>query len=207
MWLYAGDPDANPGVKSGVQIGLRGWAPMSLSAAGDADRDGRVDLFARDADDEKLWLYRGHGDGTFGERTEYGRGYGTGNRPLLTGAGDADGNGIADVWATTNDGTGTLLFYAGKTNGAGDPVDGTRITVGPNGWNTIRAISERGISRRERRTSSGRVKGDVGNTLERVPHGPTPTSKRFEGGPDTPAGQAFAADAGGQLPQLAALPG
>ncbi|MCY0929226.1 FG-GAP-like repeat-containing protein [Streptomyces sp. H27-H1] len=140
LWLYAGDPAANPGVKPGVQIGLRGWSPMSLSAAGDTDHDGRVDLFARDANDEKLWLYRGHGDGTFGERTEYGHGYGTGNRPLLAGAGDADGNGVADLWATTNEGTGTLMFYAGETNGAGDPVDGTRTTVGSSGWNTIRAI-------------------------------------------------------------------
>ncbi|MFD5147979.1 FG-GAP-like repeat-containing protein [Streptomyces sp. NPDC058401] len=141
LWLYAGDPAANPGVTSGVQIGLRGWSPMSLSAAGDADHDGKADLFARDANDEKLWLYRGRGDGTFGERTEYGHGYGTGSRPLLAGAGDADGNGIADLWATTNEGTGTLMFYAGETNGAGDPVDGTRTTVGASGWNTIRAIS------------------------------------------------------------------
>lgn len=142
LWLYAGDPGAaaGAGVKSGVQIGLRGWSPMSLSAAGDADHDGRVDLFARDANDEKLWLYRGRGDGTFGERTEYGHGYGTGNRPLLAGAGDADGNGVADLWATTNEGTGTLLFYAGETNGAGNPVDGPRTTVGLSGWNTIRAI-------------------------------------------------------------------
>ncbi|MFD9304688.1 FG-GAP-like repeat-containing protein [Streptomyces sp. NPDC060048] len=141
LWLYAGNPAANPGVKSGVQIGLRGWSPMSLSAAGDADHDGHADLFARDANDEKLWLYRGHGDGTFGERTEYGHGYGTVNRPLLAGAGDTDGNGVADLWATTNEGTGTLMFYAGETNGAGNPVDGTRTTVGPSGWNTIRAIS------------------------------------------------------------------
>ncbi|CAM5536858.1 hypothetical protein SAVIM338S_04224 [Streptomyces avidinii] len=141
LWLYAGDPAANPGVKSGVRIGLRGWSPMSLSAAGDADHDGRVDLFARDANDEKLWLYRGRGDGTFGERTEYGHGYGTGSRPLLAGAGDADGNGVADLWATTSEGTGTLMFYAGETNSAGNPVDGNRTTVGLSGWNTIRAIS------------------------------------------------------------------
>ncbi|MET9469180.1 FG-GAP-like repeat-containing protein [Streptomyces sp. NPDC006544] len=140
LWLYAGNPAANPGVKSGVQIGLRGWAPMNLSAAGDADHDGRADLFARDTNDDRLWLYRGHGDGTFGERTEYGHGYGSVNRPLLAGAGDADGNGVADLWATTNEGTGTLLFYAGGTNGAGEPVDGTRTTVGQSGWSTIRAI-------------------------------------------------------------------
>lgn len=141
LWLYAGNPAAKPSVKAGVQIGLRGWAPMSLSAAGDADHDGRVDLFARDANDQQLWLYRGQGDGTFGARTEYGHGYGTGSRPLIAGAADADGNGVADLWATTDEGTGTLMFYAGETNGAGDPVDGTRTTVGLSGWNTIRAIS------------------------------------------------------------------
>ncbi|MER5883750.1 FG-GAP-like repeat-containing protein [Streptomyces sp. NPDC001941] len=138
LWFYPGDRAAAPGVGAGVRIGLNGWSPMDLSAAGDADRDGNVDLFARDGKDQKLWLYRGRGDGTFGERTEYGHGYGTGSRPLLTGAGDADGNGVADLWTTT--GEGTLMFYAGGTNAAGHPVDGARSTVGPGGWNAIRAI-------------------------------------------------------------------
>jgi hypothetical protein len=33
------------------------------------------------------------------------------------------------------------MFYAGGTNSAGDPVDGTRTTVGLSGWNSIVLIS------------------------------------------------------------------
>lgn len=141
LWLYAADPTARPGVLPPVEIGASGWDVMTLTAPGDADGDGRPDLLARDTRDGQLWLYRGQSDGTFDARTEYGHGYGTTNRPLLAGAADADGNGIADMWATTDSGTGTLMFYAGETNSAGDPVDGTRTTVGLSGWNSIVLIS------------------------------------------------------------------
>ncbi|MGW5847130.1 hypothetical protein ACWFQ8_04020 [Streptomyces sp. NPDC055254] len=73
--------------------------------------------------------------------TRYGFGYGTVNRPLIAGAADADGNGTVDMWTTTNDGTGTLLFYAGGTDSAGAPADGPRTVVGLSSWNTIRSIS------------------------------------------------------------------
>ncbi|MFD3542878.1 FG-GAP-like repeat-containing protein [Streptomyces sp. NPDC058662] len=141
LWLYAGDPAANPGVKPGVRISDAGWAPMTLTAPGDADRDGHPDLLARDTRDGSLWLHRGRADSGLDAPTQYGYGYGTANRPLIAGAADADGNGTVDLWTTTNEGTGTLLFYAGATNGAGDPVDGARSQVGLSGWNTIRAIS------------------------------------------------------------------
>lgn len=141
LWQYDGDPAANPGVKPGVLLGAAGWGPLTLTAPGDADRDGRPDLLARDTRDGQLWLYRGQPGSGFSARTEFGHGYGTANRPLIAGAADADGDGAADMWATTNDGTGTLMFYAGGTNRAGEPVDGTRTVVGLSGWNTIRSIS------------------------------------------------------------------
>ncbi|MEV6953406.1 FG-GAP-like repeat-containing protein [Streptomyces sp. NPDC051183] len=141
LWLYAGDPAARPAVKPAVRIGNGGWAVMTLTAPGDADHDGRPDLLARDTRDGRLWLYRGRSDGGFDARTQYGHGYGTANRPLIAGGADADGNGTADMWTTTGEGTGTLMFYAGEANGAGDPVDGTRTTVGQSGWNTVRSIS------------------------------------------------------------------
>lgn len=122
-----------------VEIGASGWDAMTLTAPGDAD--GRPDLLARDTGDGRLRLYRGQSDGTFDARTEYGHGYDTTSRPLLAGAADADGDGVADMWTTTNSGDGTLLFYAGETDSAGNPVDGTRTTVGFGGWNSIVLIS------------------------------------------------------------------
>ncbi|MEU6961401.1 FG-GAP-like repeat-containing protein [Streptomyces chrestomyceticus] len=142
LWLYAGDPADRPQLKPRVQLSGEGWAPMTLSAAGDATGDGRPDLFVRDTRDGKLWLYRGRPDNTFGDRTLYGtRGWDARNRPLITGAADADGDGVADLWATTADGSGTLLFYKGGTNSAGNPADGDARIIGPTGWKRIQAIS------------------------------------------------------------------
>lgn len=141
LWLYAGDPGANPGVKDGVRVGSSGYARMTLTTPGDADGDGRADLLVRDTRDGMLWLYRGQAGGTVGARTEYGHGYSTTNRPLIAGGADANGDGTADMWTSTGDGTGTLMFYAGETNSAGNPVDGTRTVVGQSNWKTIRAIA------------------------------------------------------------------
>ncbi|MFF4833023.1 FG-GAP-like repeat-containing protein [Streptomyces sp. NPDC001315] len=141
LWLYAGDTRGRPGVQAPVEIGSRGYDAMTLTAPGDADDDGRPDLLARDTGTGQLWLYRGQSNGGFDARTEYGHGYGTVNRPLLAGAADADGNGVADLWTTTDSGTGTLMFYAGETDTDGNPVDGARSTVGLSGWNSIVLIS------------------------------------------------------------------
>ncbi|MDI6518044.1 FG-GAP-like repeat-containing protein [Streptomyces coelicoflavus] len=141
LWLYAGDPAARPGVRAPVEIGSRGWNAMTLTAPGDADGDGRPDLLARDTGDARLWLYRGLPGGGFDDRTEYGHGYDTTTRPLLAGAADADGNGVADMWTTTDSGTGTLMFYAGGTDTAGNPTDGARSTVGASGWDSIVLIA------------------------------------------------------------------
>jgi hypothetical protein len=111
---------------------------MTLAAPGDADRDGRPDLLVRATSTGILYLYRGQADGAFDDRTVYGNGGWTlGNRPLLA-AGDADGNGVSDMWATAGD--GTLQFYAGGTNSSGEPADGGRTQVGEGGWASISAI-------------------------------------------------------------------
>ncbi|WP_328943195.1 FG-GAP-like repeat-containing protein [Streptomyces sp. NBC_00250] len=140
LWLHAGVRGSAPAVAAPRAIGDSGWDAMTLASPGDADRDGRADLLARDTGTGDLWLYRGDDDGTFGDRVLYGYGFGVGARPLLAGGADADRNGVADLWATTNEGTGTLLFYAGGTGDTGTPVDGPRTTVGLSSWNTIRSI-------------------------------------------------------------------
>ncbi|GAA1069917.1 fusidic acid esterase FusH [Kitasatospora nipponensis] len=141
LWLYAEGTGATPSVAAPVMIGNGGWTPMTITAPGDANRDGRVDLLARDTRNGDLWLYPGKDGGGFGTRTAYGHSYTTTSRPLLAAAADADGNGVADLWATTNEGSGTLLFYAGATDSSGNPVDGPRSTVGTGGWSGIQSIS------------------------------------------------------------------
>lgn len=154
LYRYDGVPGATPSVKSPVMIGSQSWAAMDLSAAGDADQDGFPDLLARNTVTNYLYLYRG-GDGrkdgngtvirpigTFDDRTQYGSGYGTANRPLLAGAHDANGDGIADMWTTAVDSSGVynLLFYAGGVSG-GNPVDGPSTLVGAGGWSIFSSLS------------------------------------------------------------------
>ncbi|MFD8973365.1 FG-GAP-like repeat-containing protein [Streptomyces sp. NPDC059593] len=141
LWLRAGVRGSAPAVAAPVLIGAGGWDVMTLTSPGDADRDGRVDLLARHTGNGDLWLYRGYDDGTFDHRVAYGNGYGVTARPLLAGGADADRNGVADLWATTDEGTGTLLFYAGGTGASGTPVDGPRTTVGTGSWSAIQSIS------------------------------------------------------------------
>ncbi|MEV7174191.1 S8 family serine peptidase [Streptomyces sp. NPDC093224] len=138
LYLYAGDVGSTPSVAAPVVIGASGWDVMDLTAPGDADKDGDVDLLARDSRDGTLHLYRGQPDHrTFSGRTEYGRGYTTAVRPLIAGAADANGDGTADMWATASD--GTLKFYKGGTSVHG-PVDGPSVQVGSGGWGAIKSI-------------------------------------------------------------------
>ncbi|MEV7676799.1 FG-GAP-like repeat-containing protein [Streptomyces sp. NPDC088752] len=139
LYLYTGTSGAKPAVSAPVLIGSGGWGSMTLSAPGDANKDGRVDLLARDTTDGVLRIYLGQPDGkTFSDWTEYGRGYTTSFRPLIAGAADANRDGIADMWTTSSD--GSLKFYKGGADIHG-PIDGTSIEVGSGGWQTIKAIS------------------------------------------------------------------
>ncbi|MFI5867802.1 FG-GAP-like repeat-containing protein [Streptomyces sp. NPDC051546] len=137
LWRYPGVVGPVPKYKTPVQIGSSGWNVMTLTSPGDATKNGRPDLLARDTRDGKLWLYPGRENGSFGQRTEFGRGYTTSYRPLIAGAADANRDGVADLWATAND--GALKFYRGGT-GAEGPVDGPSTQIGTN-WQTIKFIS------------------------------------------------------------------
>ncbi|MFJ3924611.1 FG-GAP-like repeat-containing protein [Streptomyces sp. NPDC090022] len=139
LFLYPGVVGTAAAVGAPVVIGNGGWDVMDLTAPGDADHDGWVDLLARDTRDGILYHYMGQPDGkTFSSRTEYGRAYTTAFRPLIAGAADANGDGTADMWATAGD--GTLKFYKGGTSIHG-PVDGPSVQVGSGGWGAIRSIS------------------------------------------------------------------
>ncbi|MFF4743972.1 trypsin-like serine protease [Streptomyces chengbuensis] len=138
LYRYDGVSGPTPSVAAPVLIGNSGWNVMTLTAPGDADKDGRVDLLARDTRDGVLYHYLGLSNGTFGSRTEYGRAYTVTNRPLIAGASDANLDGVADMWTSAGD--GTLWFYKGGTSIHG-PVDGPSTKVGTGAWDTIRSIS------------------------------------------------------------------
>ncbi|MDQ0698894.1 MULTISPECIES: FG-GAP-like repeat-containing protein [Streptomyces] len=138
LYMYAGKSAPTPTVAAPVVVGTSGWDVMNLTAPGDADKDGRVDLLARDTRDGILYIYLGLANNLFGDRTEYGHGYTVTNRPLIAGAADADRNGVADMWTTAGD--GTLKFYKGGSSIHG-PIDGTSVQVGTGGWGSIKSIS------------------------------------------------------------------
>src|SRR5580700_7352285 len=116
-----------------------GWSKLSLVGAGDFEGNGFVDLLARD-NAGKLWLYPGHGDGTFGgasARVQVGKGFFTKDYPLITCIRDANGDGIPDLYATTA--AGGLVFIPGlKGGGFGTPVP---VTGTGTNWNSVTAIS------------------------------------------------------------------
>ncbi|MGW1638564.1 FG-GAP-like repeat-containing protein [Streptomyces lavendulae] len=139
LFLYPGVAGTAAAVGAPVVIGTGGWDVMDLSALGDANKDGRPDLLARDTRDGVLYVYLGQPDGkTFGDRTEFGHAYTVTNRPLIAGAADANLDGTADMWATAGD--GTLKFYKGGADIHG-PIDGPSTQVGSGGWGAIKSIS------------------------------------------------------------------
>ncbi|WP_433894331.1 FG-GAP-like repeat-containing protein [Streptomyces sp. CA-111067] len=138
LYLYTGVSGINPSVHAPVVIGTGGWGVMTMTAPGDADKDGRVDLLARDTRDGTLYLYRGQAGGLFGGRTTYGTKYTVANRPLIAGAADANQDGVSDMWASAGD--GTLKFYKGASSTNG-PVDGPSTEVGNGGWDGIKSLS------------------------------------------------------------------
>ncbi|MFE8915236.1 hypothetical protein [Streptomyces globisporus] len=57
LWLYANcwSTPGSPAVAAPAEIGSAGWAPMTITAPGDADRAGSPDLLVRDTRDGILY--------------------------------------------------------------------------------------------------------------------------------------------------------
>ncbi|MEU3401362.1 FG-GAP repeat domain-containing protein [Streptomyces filamentosus] len=137
LWLVFGTASEYlDAVKDPVKIGTGGWTNLSLVAPGDYDKNGHVDLLARDKSNGELKLYRGIDKTGFGlangsASTVIGVGWTVANRPLFTAVPDANGDGKSDLWATSGD--GKLHFYS-------DPAGGGTV-VGNGGWSEFQYLS------------------------------------------------------------------
>jgi YVTN family beta-propeller protein len=105
------------------------WSGVSqLIAPGDITGDGITDLVVRNGSGD-LFIYPGDGQRTFGDSTtrlHVGTGFTTAKYPLITTIGDANGDGVPDLYATT---AGALVFIPGIHGGGFGtpvPVPGTR---------------------------------------------------------------------------------
>lgn len=102
---------------------------------GDVTGDGIPDIFIRDDVSGTLTLAAANADGTFAapaDRTTVGTGFTAARYPRILSAGDANGDGIADLYAAT--GHGVLKFFAGLPGGGFAPAAGAR---GGLDWTTV----------------------------------------------------------------------
>ncbi len=114
LYLYTGNGSAYPGTFTSKRYLGAGWNTVDeLVGVGDFNRDGYVDLVARQKSTGYLYLYTGNGS-TFTSRRYLGAGWG-GYRDI-TCVGDFDRDGYIDVLAIEKQ-TGYLYLYTG--NGAG----------------------------------------------------------------------------------------
>ncbi|MDJ0340253.1 hypothetical protein QMK19_01010 [Streptomyces sp. H10-C2] len=96
---------------------------------------GVADLLFRDDSAGTLTLAAGNADGTIAGPADW-RAFGTGFTaaayPRILSAGDANGDGVADLYAAT--GHGTLKFFAGRTGGGFAPA---KAAHGALDWTTV----------------------------------------------------------------------
>jgi hypothetical protein len=117
---------------SGVDIS-NNWSTMDqLSAPGDFDRDGNIDIIARNTSTGELVLFRGNGNGGFLGSTVIGTGWTV--MSLIMSPGDFNGDGNPDILARRSD-TNQLMFYPG--NGATGFGSATQAGTG---WGGIIAL-------------------------------------------------------------------
>jgi hypothetical protein len=98
-------------------IGRSGWNGMDeLTAVGDLDQNGHVDLVARQPSTAELWLYPGTPTGmSFGRRQRIGLGW-NGMRDLV-GVGDSDRDGTPDIAAVQNNNSRLFIYLSGSFRG------------------------------------------------------------------------------------------
>ncbi|MET7760130.1 VCBS repeat-containing protein [Streptomyces sp. NPDC005389] len=135
LWYYDRQIVSQKPYAARVKVGS-GWnAYDQLAGAGDVDRDGYVDLLARDKAGV-LWLYKGTGSFTgarFKTRVRIGGGWGAYGR--LAGGSDVTGDGRADLLA--RDAAGVLWLYKGTGSGTAPFAGRARVGAGWNAYDQI----------------------------------------------------------------------
>lgn len=132
LWFYPGN---GSGVTGRFNLGA-GWNGFrEITHVGDYNRDGYQDLVAVETATGSLYLYPGRGSGAFSTRIRLGGGWNTVDE--LSGGGDFNGDGYADVVAREKS-SGRLYLYPGTAGGFV-----TRTQVGA-GWDTMRDLAQVG---------------------------------------------------------------
>jgi hypothetical protein len=131
LYLYPGRGDGTFG--SRVKIGS-GWNAMrDISAVGDLDHDGRMDVLAMRSSTGCLYFYGGNGNGTIKNGVAVSCSWG--GYDQITGVGDFDHDGHAD-WLARRKSDGALFLYSG--NGAGGTLARKQIGTG---WSSMSYIA------------------------------------------------------------------
>ncbi|SCL17532.1 Repeat domain-containing protein [Micromonospora pallida] len=126
--LYRWYGDGSGGIGSGVQLGC-GWSPFSfsLAGAGDLNNDGDGDLVGTSDSNGCLYRWSGNGNGGFETAVQLGCSGWDNYRGNLTGAGDLNGDGNADL-VGINSSNGCLYRFNG--NGSGGISSGVQLGCG-----------------------------------------------------------------------------
>ena len=103
-----------------------GFTPTAL-AAGDFNKDGRMDLAVTGEGANAVWIFLGNGDGTF--TTGANRQYATGQSPVWVSTGDFDGDGNRDL-AIANHADDTVSIFLGKGDGTFVPAANPAVAAG-----------------------------------------------------------------------------
>ncbi|MCF2529872.1 hypothetical protein [Yinghuangia soli] len=123
-----------------VLIGTSGWANRTVAAAGDVTGDGVADLWIRDNTTGALSLAPGEAGNSaaYVDSSRWiqvaAKGWTPTARPLLVSAGDGNGDGRPDLWATNAN--GALLMYT--TSADGTLSAPTRVG---GGWTGVTAVA------------------------------------------------------------------
>ncbi|MGW3399388.1 FG-GAP repeat domain-containing protein [Streptomyces hydrogenans] len=135
LWYYDRQLGNDGPFAPRVRVG-GGWNIYDrIDGAGDLDRDGYMDLLARDKAGV-LWLYKGTGSFTgarFKARVRIGGGWGAYDR--LAGGADLTGDGRADL--LTRDQTGVLWLYKGTGDATRPYAARTQIGGGWQGYDQL----------------------------------------------------------------------